>query len=726
MNLQEKFPSPFRLNRWLVSPALNRIRGTEGDIQIEPRVMRVLLVLAEEPGEVVTRLRLLDEVWGDTVVGEEILTRAVSELRRVFGDSARQPRYIETIRHHGYRLIAEVRPAGDESAPPAAPVPASAPAEETIRSVREDPKPWLRYLVIAAALVLLAVFGPRLLDTGSRDTAVPGPEGPPSAIPVTSFQGREQFPALSADGTRVAFAWAGPDRDNIDIYIKQRNSESTLRLTDDFGWAAWPAWSPDGQTVAFVRGTEAMNQICLVPSLGGAVRAVHEVAGWVEGLDWSSDGKNLVFSARSEATQNHGLFVLSVDDFQVQALTLDRPDAAGDFQPRFSPDGTQVAWIGLDQSGQSGLFTAPVTGGAAQTVIMGMADLQGLAWSPDGKYLVYGAAPEGKFDLWSVAASGGKPRYIPTPGDFAWNPTVARQTGDLVYEEVRANQDLWRIRILGRDPWQLETGLFINSTRWEYEADFHPAGGRIVFVTARSGKPELWLADRDGKNPARLTFLGAATVSNPRWSPRGDRIAFNATIDGRGEVMVIQARGGEPVKVMMGKEQAVFSSWCADGKHLLVGADRGQGWQIYRQDPFGGKGVQLTLTGGLTATESPDGRELYFTRPGRPGLWRRVYKGKPAAIEPQLVIPDLMYQDRWNWRLINEGDKVQRVAWVMRIQDSAFLMFFDPATEESSFLTELPGMAGPGLALSPGGDEIIYARTENMAADLMLLEGVFR
>ena len=96
------------------------------------------------------------------------------------------------------------------------------------------------------------------------------------------------------------------------------------------------------------------------------------------------------------------------------------------------------------------------------------------------------------------------------------------------------------------------------------------------------------------------------------------------------------------------------------------------------------------------------------------------------AIEPELVIPDLMHQDRWNWRLISDRDQVQRIAWVMRIQDSAFLMFFDPATKESSFLTELPGMAGPGLALSPSGDEIIYARTENMAADLMLLEGVFR
>jgi len=66
---------------------------------------------------------------------------------------------------------------------------------------------------------------------------------------------------------------------------------------------------------------------------------------------------------------------------------------------------------------------------------------------------------------------------------------------------------------------------------------------------------------------------------------------------------------------------------------------------------------------------------------------------------------------------------VERIAWVMRVQDSAFLMFHQRATGESSFLTELPGLAGSGLALSPGGNEIIYARTDNMAGDLMLVEG---
>ncbi len=722
MNHPGSFSPQFRLDQWLVRPALNRVSGPQGDVQIEPRVMKVLLVLAAKPGKVVSRLDLLDEVWTDAVVGEEILTRAISELRRVFGDSARTPLYIETIRHHGYRLIAEVTPVEEED-----PVPALEthiePAAAAASIPNKDRRNWIRLLAVAAVLVLLAVFVPKLLDTGSSEKSSPDRVGPPSAIPVTSYPGREQYPALSPDGTRVAFSWAGPDGDNIDIYIKQRNSESTLRLTDEAGWAAWPAWSPDGQTVAYVQGSAPVNVICLVPSLGGAVRQVHEVDGWVEGLDWSPDGTKLVFSARSGESQSHRIFVLDIADFEVRPLALERPHSVGDFQPRFAPDGLTLAWIGLDQGGRNAIFTAPADGGAATPVIEGMSALQGLAWTADGQALVYASAPEGRFDLWRVAADGGRPVWIPTPGEFAWNPTIARTTGELIYEEVQADQDLWRIRIVGRDPWQLETGPFTRSTRWEYEADFSPDGRRVVFVSARSGKPELWLVDLDGGNLRRLTSLGAASVSNPRWAPGGRRIAFNAMVDGTNEIMLIEVRGGEPETMARGSGQEVFSDWCSDGEHLLVGADRGDGWQIFRQPPSGGPGIALTTAGGLVAAESSDGKMLYFTRPGISGLWRLALSGGGSGTEAELVIPDLLSQDRRNWRLVGDKNQGNRIAWVLRVQNSAFLMFHDLTSGESSILSELPGLAGSGLALSPGGQDIIYARTDNMSADLMLLEG---
>lgn len=84
------------------------LRGPSGLLRLEPRVQGVLERLLEAPGEVVSRKTLLEDVWPGLVVGDEALTRCVSELRTAFGDGRRAPRYIQTIPKRGYRLIAPI------------------------------------------------------------------------------------------------------------------------------------------------------------------------------------------------------------------------------------------------------------------------------------------------------------------------------------------------------------------------------------------------------------------------------------------------------------------------------------------------------------------------------------------------------------------------------------------------------------------------------------------
>lgn len=72
-----------------VDPSLNTITGPDGPTRLEPKVMQVLVCLTAHAGEVVTKDRLMRTVWPDTFVGDDVLTRAISELRRVFGDDAR-------------------------------------------------------------------------------------------------------------------------------------------------------------------------------------------------------------------------------------------------------------------------------------------------------------------------------------------------------------------------------------------------------------------------------------------------------------------------------------------------------------------------------------------------------------------------------------------------------------------------------------------------------------
>jgi TolB-like protein/DNA-binding winged helix-turn-helix (wHTH) protein len=108
--------SDFRLGPWLVKPGLNTLSQNGSSAHLEPKVMEVLVCLAASAGEPVSKEAILKTVWLDTFVSDDVLTRSISELRRVFEDDPREPRFIQTIPKRGYRLLAAVTPVNGSSA----------------------------------------------------------------------------------------------------------------------------------------------------------------------------------------------------------------------------------------------------------------------------------------------------------------------------------------------------------------------------------------------------------------------------------------------------------------------------------------------------------------------------------------------------------------------------------------------------------------------------------
>ena len=98
----------FTIGEWSVNPSLNRLSRGEETVQLELKMMEVLVYLAGKAGELVTKRELIDSVWQVEVISDGTLTRAVALLRKALGDDARNPRFIETIPKRGYRLLAPV------------------------------------------------------------------------------------------------------------------------------------------------------------------------------------------------------------------------------------------------------------------------------------------------------------------------------------------------------------------------------------------------------------------------------------------------------------------------------------------------------------------------------------------------------------------------------------------------------------------------------------------
>src|SRR5262249_49267487 len=319
-------PEPdFRIGDRLVQVALNRIRTPAETIRLEPKIMRVLVCLAERPGEVVSKERLFAEVWQGTYVSEDVLTRAIAELRRVFEDSASAPRVIETIRKSGYRLLVSPEPIRDDSTP-AEPLPeVRLPRAVVTRAA-------FAAVALAVALVTVAFFlWSRRQPSASR--------GPMRIRPLTSLPGNQRDPAISPDGTRVAFVWNGGSGDAYNLYVQLVDSESPLRLTHEPGVEdRVPAWSPDGQKLAFTRATAAGCSILLIPSLGGAERNLGPCGDRdYRRLAWSPDGAWLAF-ARRDGSSRLAIDLTAVETGEQRPVTRPPQGILGDSSPSFSPD----------------------------------------------------------------------------------------------------------------------------------------------------------------------------------------------------------------------------------------------------------------------------------------------------------------------------------------------------------------------------------------------------
>src|SRR5215468_12670954 len=116
----------FQIQEWVVSPQLNSLRSNGRMVHLEPKVMQVLVCLAKS-SDVVSKEKLMRTVWADTFVTDDVLTRSISELRKVFDDDKKNPRFIQTIPKGGYRLIAPVEEVKKPAARPLPPVATATP-----------------------------------------------------------------------------------------------------------------------------------------------------------------------------------------------------------------------------------------------------------------------------------------------------------------------------------------------------------------------------------------------------------------------------------------------------------------------------------------------------------------------------------------------------------------------------------------------------------------------
>jgi Tol biopolymer transport system component len=504
----------------------------------------------------------------------------------------------------------------------------------------------------------------------------------------TAYSGYQTSPAFSPDGLTLAFAWGGPEGDNVGIYVQPLDADTPRRLTSSHQRESRPVWLPDGRHIGFLRDDGPGQFAVMVAAVqGGGERQVAEIRGSPASVEWSRDGK-LIYTTEPK-TSGAPAEVIEIDLDSGSRRTLVPPvtngpaaGTPGDDEVHLSPDGRWLAFRRRTATVVGDVFVVPVTGGAPRQVTHDRTGTTGFAWAKDGQSLIVSSQRESSLvRLWRFPIDGRPPVCLTDAALSASFPAVSPRDGQIAFASRFYDTNIWQVDLAGKSPPQ----RLIASNLLDSSPSYSPDGERIAFRSNRTGSDEIWTADAAGRSPVRLTDFAGSVTGSPHWSPDGQYLTFDSRPDGSADIFVVPAGGGKSARITHEQTNEVTPSFSRDGRSIYFASDRTGDWQIWKQARDGGPARQITRNGGFAPHESSDGHWLYYAKLNSAGLFRTPVAG--GAESP--VLETLPAGDWGGWGLSGRS-----VIYLTRTgKEGSYateLRTFDPETGAARSIANLP------------------------------------
>lgn len=719
--------------------------GVRRSVRLTPKAIGVLLALARGAGNVVTRDELFAQVWPDTLPTNDVLTQAVTQLRKALSAGGAFPQgqeYIETIAKTGYRLRAPVVwepreepavPAVDaqaqepdgSAAAAAGPAPlvegasAAAPPRSGIwRRVRRRLLLAVGLLLVCSSLTMAWLLWQRpatesALDAATADgTGVIGSPQRPYRL-ITARQGFGTFPALSPDGALVAFADESDGGSTLKVQSTGSTTSATLVKLPAGAMDRFPAWSPDGREVAFARfHADGSCEVLVVGVTGGSARRATACDGAeMLSFSWTPDGRGLVFGTMTGRHGAPGIRTLDLATGRWTALDYERGEGDFDYAPRYSPSGRQLGFTRNPQVG--GVWVMAADGGNARRVTSGSAEMRGWAWLGEHA-IVFGRRIDSESRLYQVDLRSGLLKDLGV--DDAQSPSVAGMGKLLAFVHRAPQFGLFRVPL---DHPERKERLFASMGR-DAQPMIAPDGQQLVFTSNRSGAFALWWARLGQPDSLRLVegFRPEARQS-PDWLADSQQVLVSGRDDdGRPGIYEVSPEQGQWKRLPIPVAEPLQAVYGPSSNLVFVIGSEGDGpVTLSLFDRGGGRWRRLAQVPGASQVRyDRSTQRVLFTRLAEGGLWSADAGLAPGSFrELSGEVPT-----RWRfrtWALGGDG----AVAYLRQDDGCSVQLSRLDQSQAPRCLEVRAASATNGFSVAPDGDAVYVALAVSDGTDIGIM-----
>ncbi len=416
-------------------------------------------------------------------------------------------------------------------------------------------------------------------------------------------------PSFSPDGSQMAFVRNSPDKNDSRLMIANvdGSGERTIAVRSLNEAYSFPAWSPDGQTIAATAGSaelgDSFRDVITVNVADGTEKTLTTRKWyWITQAAWLADGSGLIMSANPKKGYFlNQLWLLSYPSGEARQITNDsnnyhyvsltadsrtllaghtellthlwiapEGDAVrarrvssglGDYKEiRWTPDG-KLAFTAFGNKNLD-IYLREIDGAENKQLTVNAGTNWGNEISSDNRYIVFGSDRTGDFHVWRMDIDGGNPVQL-TNGSGEKFAEISPDGKWIVYTAFQ-DWTLWKISIAGGEPVKIADAYARQST-------ISPDGKWIVYLASEANRHIVMPFEGDA--PVKTFDLppDAPQMQTVRWSPDSQSLQFIVKRDGVENIWQMPLDSGSPKQITNFTSDRIFSyDWSDDGKTLAV------------------------------------------------------------------------------------------------------------------------------------------------------------